>query len=358
MRGLRLALAVAPLLACIPLFSSTPPASPQPTAQDRRQEAIEYERKTYLDKLEAAKQAFEAEPNADTFARYSQAVAKRNALSPAARDGVDVGAHEEALTRAGPELQARLEGEYADKKARTPELVEALKTVYAERIDLARRRGGSGEDLRAEGIASLALGYPDGEWAVGDGVWVTDLSLVDDLEAAQGRRAVHELCRAALDRVIADDRGDKTRQHYVLEVCVSGDDGWEADLGAWASAKETKAFRAAYAPIYAEDAAALAAERAERRDKAKANKAGSAGSDRPLVNLINSCGRKIYLVIGDDPGSAGAQKLALLADEETHEKIKADQRVWLVDERQKPIAHATVSRYTSELEFACDRVLY
>lgn len=41
-----------------------------------------------------------------------------------------------------------------------------------------------------------------------------------------------------------------------------------------------------------------------------------------------------------------------------YERIKADLRVWLVDDKKRVIAHATVSRCTSELEVTCKGVTY
>lgn len=213
-------------------------------------------------------------------------------------------------------------------------------------------------DFKPDGIAALAVGFPDDDWRIGDGPWVTDLAFLDLVEEKQGRKAMHQACRTALDRVLADDRRDRTRQNYVLEACVLDYGEWEADLGAWASAKETKEFRKAYAPIYAEGAADVDARVAERAGKERANSRGSAGSDEPLVMLTNSCERRINLVIGDDPASAGSRRLSLMVDEVSHEKIKADKRVWLVDDKKKVIAHATVSRYTTELEFTCSGVTY
>lgn len=358
MRSPLLALVAAPLLACDPaLATNNPDGAQEPEPQ--QQDWVEQARAAYLKKVEDARRDFEADKSVDSFGKYCDVVKQFGSEPARVREGVDVGPHEEQLLNgSGRQFLDRLQADYAKKKQRTPELVEALKKVHTYRAELVLRRRPDSDSFKEDGIASLALGYHDAQWQIGDGPWVTDLSVLEELEKRGGRKAVHQLCRAALDRVLADDRRDKARQYYVFESCVLDYGDWETDLAAWASAKETKEFRKAYAPIYAEAAAEVDAIEAERAGKKRANARGEAGSDKPLVLLINNCDKRIRLVIGEDPGSAGARKISLMADEQMNERIKADQRVWLVDDRQKAIAHATVSRYTSELEFTCTSVSY
>jgi hypothetical protein len=359
MQRLARVLLVSSLFACDLGLSTNTPESPQESEQQQRnREIVERERSKYLKELEEARGEFEADASAENYKSYVNAVLKIGGRPPPMTEGIDIAAHEERLlSGSGKALLDRLQADYAKKKQRPAELREGLKMVHAYRFQLLYRRRPD-VDFKDDGIAALAIGYPDDDWRIGDGTWVTDVDFLDALADKRGRPAVHQACRAALDRVVADDRRDKTRQSYVLEACALDDGDWEADLAAWASAKETKEFRKAFAPIHADDVAQYEANRAERQGKQRANARGSSGSDKPLVMLINSCERRIELAIGDDPDSAGSRRLSLMADQSTHEKIKADTRVWLVGAKNKVITHATVSRYTSELEFTCTGVAY
>lgn len=354
MRGSLVALVALPLLAC-DLVSTNPPDGPQRSEEEQgREEKLQRHRVEFQQRLDERKRDFEVKRDVSTFERYCQVVELYGSRAAEIRAGIDITPHEEVLLNgAGKQFVDALLADYATKKQRTPELRKQLKAVYASRIKLLRSRRPDSDAYKEDGIASLAVGYPEGEWEIGNGPWATDLSFLKDLEKKHGRKAVHALCRAALDRVLADDRRDKARQHYVLETCALEYGEWEADLAAWADARETKEFRRVYGPMYAEAAADIAAREAEQAAK----KSGRAPSDKPLVMLISDCEKKIRVVIAEDPASAGGRRLTLDANEQMHERIRADQLVWLVDDKRKPLGHVTVTRYTSEIEFTCTDVI-
>jgi hypothetical protein len=219
----------------------------------------------------------------------------------------------------------------------------------------------------------LALGTPSADWTIGGAVWVTDAFLIEQVETKGGREATQQMCRAALDLIIADDKRDKPRQYYVMQVCLSTRSDWEADLAQWTKANDTKEFRKAYAPYHAERAVEIAAAQREldarrqaeaealwgsKSDDADDGGSSSSGSSAgPVsVTLRNSCSSGVKLFYGDNPEFGSGRTDSLSGNSRTSKQLQAGQKVWLVDDRKQGIASATVSSSTREVEVTCSGI--
>lgn len=229
-------------------------AAAQAAAEQARQQEIEQERAKFVAQVDEAKAAFETDRDLDSLNRYNVALKNYASLSEEARTGVALDPYVEVMqSGAGQEFLDQLLGEWSNKKARTRDLKETLKLVHGVRVELVQLRGGNAQEAVDDGVALLSYGGVADGWKVGGPIWITDSSVIALVQAGSGREAAQDMCRAALDAVMTSDKKDTARQHYVMQACTDPvQDDWDADLGAWASAKETKAFRKAYGPVRAE----------------------------------------------------------------------------------------------------------
>jgi len=223
-------------------------------AEEARLAAIEQERSSFVAQADEAKAGLEAEPSLDSLARYSSAIKGYAGLSEEAREGLEIDAYVEVMwAGAGQDFIDNLVIDWANKKARTSDLKAALKSSLWARVELMQLRGSPVGEALDDGATSLSYGGVEDGWKVGGPIWATDSALIKLVQAGAGGETAQTMCRAALDKVIASDKRDTARQHYVMQACADeAADDWEAELGAWVPAKDTKAFRKAYAPIRAQ----------------------------------------------------------------------------------------------------------
>jgi hypothetical protein len=224
---LSLPLVTSLLSACFLFQPATPPgptpeeiAAQQAALEQERLRQIEQARTDFIANADAAKLAFEAERTVEKLDAYMVALRDYERLPQESREGIDFNAHLEVVLAGTTAMLEPLTAEWAKKKSRTPELKAQLKWIYGHRMQVSSFREAQANEYLPEGTTMLALGSLNPDWKVGMDSENWDYALLGAVQQGGGRELVHELCRAALDQVIADDKKDTTRQHYIMQSCM------------------------------------------------------------------------------------------------------------------------------------------
>jgi uncharacterized membrane protein YgcG len=384
---------VAPLLSGCFLFQPATPPGPTPeqiaaeeaAREQERQRKIEAERTDFVARVDAAKLAFDTTPSVATLDEYYRTVLTYNRLSEEARVGIDFDAYIEVIMTSTATMLEPLVASWAQKKERTIELRKKLKNLYSFRVDVLNLRKAPVEQYVPDGTTMLSLGPIVEDWKITEigNTYQFDDDMLEAIEELGGRPAVHTICKAALDQAIAEDKKDVTRQHYIMDACVlwSDDADWQADLHAWATPKQTKAFIAEFGPFreqkIAENKADMArmeaeyhaqkAQEAEQEAQAAAEQSGggggsssssssSGGGGSVSLTLRNTCGSTVKLWYGDDPKFGGGRSDSLGGNSRTSSSQKVGDMIWLTDDSRNGIASVTVSGTMREIEITCDGI--
>lgn len=350
-------------------------AAEEAAREETRRQQIEIFRDDFIGRADAAKAEVEADPTPKKLSAYLKVLEGYKGLPTEVREEIDFDAYCDDLMAQSSAMLEPLQATWKNKKSRTLELKTQIKDIYAVRMGLLRLRDAEPSEYLSDGTQMFALGSDEPGWDIGANVLLMDLKLLMAVEPA-GRSAVHEVCKAALDLAIAEDKKDLARQHYIMQVCTyNGGREWEADLLAWAPGKTAKAFIKVYGPIQAEQRSAHADAEAERDAEERRRRAeledqradaqgggstssssSSSGPSAVSVTLRNSCGSGIKMFFGDDPKFGSGRTDSLNSNSRTNKSLKVGDKVWLVDGSGNPLGSVTVSASMREIEFSCSGV--